>query len=64
MTDLIENKKVPPLSTNDEVAVTQDDFCEIAACQDIDLDCKDCIFDSKRCPKWIFDKWLNTRNNE
>lgn len=66
MDNTIEGKVVPPLGVKlSEVdGKTQDDFCTIAKCEDMDLDCKDCLFDSKRCPKLLFEKWLEQTENE
>lgn len=61
----VDGKSVPPLWEIPRTETpTQDDYCDIANCASIDLDCKECIFDSKRCPKEIFEKWLEGQGEE
>lgn len=64
MSNVIEDKIAPPLKVDSTDAKTQEEFCSIADCMNSDLDCKDCLFDSIRCPKLIFEKWLEQREDE
>lgn len=63
--ETIDEKLIPPLSIDLEIIdpQTQDSFCENSLCGKVAIDCENCLFDSKRCPVEIFDKWLNCKKN-
>lgn len=63
--ETIDEKQIPLLSVNFEEVEpqTQDSFCGHSLCDLELLDCDCCLFDSKRCPVEIFDKWLNRKKD-
>lgn len=58
MVNLFLGKRIPSLKGEIFDKKTQDEFCESSNCENDEIDCNECLFDSKRCPKEIFENWL------